>query len=520
MFPIIRRISVQAVIVTFFAFFCLTAWLAVFFLNACWLWAAIPATGLLTLAFADIRQHQHSILRNYPVVGHLRSLFEAFRPELRQYFWESDLDGKPFSRRQRSLVYQRSKESQETVAFGTQLDVGAAGHEWIAHSIYPSLFKGDLHIMIGNKQCAQPYKSSILNIGALSFGALSDAAISALNQGAKIGGFAQNTGEGGISPYHLMGGDLIWQIGTGYFGCRDAFGRFDADLFKSVAVNPLVKMIELKLSQGAKPGLGGMLPASKNTAEIAGIRNITPGTDVISPAGHTAFSNAKDMIRFVGKLRSLSDGKPVGIKLCIGSKREFREICDAIYAGNIIPDFITIDGAEGGTGAAPVEFSDHVGMPLYEAIAFAARVLREYHLEKSIRIIASGKITDGFDIIRALALGASGCYSARAMMFSLGCIQALQCHSDKCPVGIATQDRSRVHGLVASDKRVRVANYHRNTLKATVKLLEACGCEDLSEIDPANIFRKLKEGRSASYQAIYFAESEDMQSLLEVSSFN
>lgn len=499
-----RTGSARALVLLICSLASLIVWLLVIYVHVNWAWAVIPTLALFMLAVVNSTQKKHSILRNYPIIGYLRYLIESFRPELRQYLWESELDGKPFSRRQRSLVYQRAKGASENIAFGTQQDVNAPGHEWIAHSIFPKRFTGSLRVMIGNMQCKQPYDASIFNIGGMSYGALSSTAVSALNEGARMGGFAQNTGEGGISSYHLHGGQLIWQIGTGYFGCRDAFGKFSPELFRRKAGTDLVKMIELKLSQGAKPGLGGMLPANKNTPEIAAIRHVPAGRTILSPPAHTAFSNPTDMIRFVGFLRALSGGKPVGIKLCVGSKSDFTEICDAIYATNIIPDFLTIDGAEGGTGAAPVEFSDHVGMPLYDAIAFARQTLEHYNLHKAIKIIASGKIISGFDIVKALALGASCCYSARGMMFSLGCIQALQCHSGKCPVGIATQDKARAFGLDVSDKRVRVANYHQKTLDATVKLLEACGYGKLSEIDPAKIFRKVDSCHTRSFSDIYF----------------
>lgn len=496
--------SARALILLFLSVFCLIALLVTIYVNTNLMWISILAFALLILATGNSMQHRHTILRNYPVIGYIRYLIEAFRPELRQYLWESDLEGRPFNRRQRSIVYQRAKGARENVAFGTLYDVNAPGYEWIAHSMFPKKISGPLRTVIGNKQCKQPYDASILNIGAMSYGALSNTAIKALNKGAKLGGFAHNTGEGGISDYHLLGGDLIWQIGTGYFGCRDSFGKFSAELFRRKVAHPLVKMIELKISQGAKPGLGGMLPANKNTAEIAKIRHVVPGTTILSPPAHTAFSNSTDMIRFVGFLRALSGGKPIGIKLCIGNEMDFTEICDAIYATNIIPDFITIDGAEGGTGAAPIEFSDHVGMPLYDALAIASQTLKRYNLQGAIKIIASGKIITGFDIVKALSLGASCCYSARGMMLSLGCIQALQCHSGKCPVGIATQDKGRAFGLDVSDKCVRVANYHQKTLDATAKLIEACGYTKLDEINPAKVFRKVDHHHTKSFLDIYF----------------
>lgn len=518
-FPL-RRMSARAYILFFCALCNLALWPLVLFMDRTWMWLAIPALTLLTKAVINTLQAQHSILRNYPIVGYIRYMLEAVRPEMRQYFFESDIDGKPFSRRQRNLIYQRAKGVRESVAFGTPHDVTRQGYEWAAHAMFPKRFVGPMQVTIGNRQCSQPYELSILNVGAMSYGALSSAAISALNQGASIGGFAHNTGEGGISPYHLLGGDLIWQIGTGYFGCRDAFGKFDAALFKRKAANKSIKMIELKLSQGAKPGLGGILPANKNTPEIAAIRHVAPATLVASPPSHSAFSNVTEMIRFVGFLRSLSGGKPVGIKLCLGSRSDFTAICEAIYATNIIPDFMTIDGAEGGTGAAPVEFTDFVGMPLHEALAFAAQTLEDFQLDRSVKIIASGKITNAFDLIKALSLGASSCYSARGMMFAMGCIQALECNSDKCPVGIATHDKARVKGLVVSDKRVRVANYHKNTIDATVKLMEACGFEKLADIDPSKIFRKSGDDHSRSLLEIYFPKKSNVNKLFKIRSIN
>ena len=467
-----------------------------------WLLLSLP---LLLLAIQDVRQRKHAILRNYPIIGHLRYLLEKIRPEMRQYFIESDLDGKPFNRRQRSIVYQRAKNEKETVAFGMQANPAAPGYEWVAHSVYPvTLREKDLRVWIGNYQCLQPYHASIFNIGAMSYGALSKTAITALNEGARAGGFAHNTGEGGISAYHLRGGDLIWQIGTGYFGCRNAEGRFHSLAFRRNALRPEVKMIELKLSQGAKPGHGGILPAQKNTAEIAAIRQVAPGTTVHSPARHAEFDSPEGMVEFLQLLRELSDGKPVGFKLCIGDKQEFIDICHAIGRTGIIPDFMTIDGAEGGTGAAPLEFTDHLGMPLYEALAFASRTLEFFGLKDHVRLLAGGKIITGFDVLKAMSLGASACYSARGMMMALGCIQALVCDSGKCPVGVATQDARLYKGLHPADKRVRVANYHANTIKATKELMEACGFSDIESIRPSKFFRKINEQETMSFEQIYF----------------
>jgi glutamate synthase domain-containing protein 2 len=482
--------------------------------GSAWLQWILPFTLLLLIiAIRDRLQKRHTIIRNFPLIGHLRYFFEWIRPELRQYFIESDTNGKPFSRRQRSLVYQRSKNERETVAFGTVLDVERPGYEWVAHSMFPSDDNGqELRVVIGNKQCLQPYSASILNIGAMSYGAISKTAVTSLNEGARIGNFAHNTGEGGISSYHLQGGDLIWQIGTGYFGCRDERGNFDPLAFRKNALLPQVKIIELKISQGAKPGHGGILPASKNTKEIAAIRHVQPATAVHSPGRHSAFDSPKGLVQFLQLLRELSDGKPVGFKMCIGNKSEFIEIAQAIADTGIVPDFICVDGAEGGTGAAPLEFSDHIGMPLYEALAFASKTLARFGLTDDIRIIAAGKIVSAFDILKAMCLGASACYSTRGMMMALGCIQALICDSGKCPTGIATQDPALYRGLNPDDKKQRVANFHTNTIAATKQMMRACGFSDLKNIHPSKFFRRLNEQEVKSFEEIYFTEHAKMHS--------
>jgi glutamate synthase domain-containing protein 2 len=473
--------------------------------NSNWYWLMIITLPLLLVAIYDIQQKKHVVLRNFPVIGHLRYFFERIRPELRQYFFETDLDGTPFNRRQRSIVYQRAKNEKQTVAFGMQKDPNAPGYEWASHSMYPvSISQNDLKVWIGNEQCLQPYHASIYNIGAMSYGALSKTAITALNEGAAIGGFAHNTGEGGISDYHLRGGDLIWQIGTGYFGCRTENGRFNPVAFKQKASSLNVKMIELKLSQGAKPGHGGILPATKNTQEIAAIRHVKPNTTVHSPAHHAEFNNPIELLQFIQFLRHLSESKPVGFKLCIGDKQEFIDICKAIKSTGIKPDFITVDGAEGGTGAAPLEFTDHLGMPLYDALAFVKQALDEYDLSDSIKIIAAGKIITAFDILKALALGASACYSARGMMFALGCIQALQCDSGKCPVGVATQNPALYKGLDPADKKIRVANFHANTLTATKELMEACGFNAVDKVRASKFFKRIDEQTTKDFEQIYF----------------
>lgn len=468
---------------------------------------AIVILLFIAIFLNNIFQKKHSILRNYPIVGYLRYFFESFRPELRQYFFESDLDGKPFNRRQRSIVYQRAKNVRQTVPFGMQVNSLEEGYEWISHTLFPVHIKNnDLRVTVGGKNCTQPYQASILNISAMSYGSLSKTAIQSLNEGAQLGNFAHNTGEGGVSPYHLSGGNLIWQIGTGYFGCRNGNGTFSETLFAEQAAQENIKMIEIKLSQGAKPGHGGILPAAKNTPEIAAIRKVEPYTTVASPPAHSAFNNVVELAYFIKKLRELSRGKPIGIKICIGSKKEFMEIIVAMKQVNIFPDFITIDGAEGGTGAAPLEFSDSLGMPLYDALSFVHSLLKEANVRNEVKIFAAGKIITGVDIIKVLALGADACYSARGMMFSLGCIQALKCDSGKCPVGIATQEKQLYQGVDITDKKQRVKNFHLNTIKSTIEVMEACGFNTVDEITPDKIFRRLSDGKVATFDEIYFKD--------------
>ncbi len=479
--------------------------LSYFWIDA--LYAFIVVVPLIYMGIADITQTRQSIKRNFPLIGRLRYFFEMIRPEIQQYFVESDTDGAPINRNERSVIYQRAKKQIDTIPFGTQLDVYAEGYEWLTHSIAPKDFHKMDHnprVRFGGKECKQPYDMSVLNISAMSFGSLSQNAILALNGGAKLGGFAHNTGEGGLSPYHLApGGDIIWQIGTGYFGARSEDGNFSVSAFKANALKPNVKMIEIKLSQGAKPGHGGILPAKKNTPEIAAIRLVKPGTTVFSPPFHSAFSTPKELILFVKKLRELSEGKPVGFKLCVGRKSEFLSICKAMVQLNIYPDFITVDGGEGGTGAAPPEFTDHVGMPLLDALAFVDSSLRGFGIRHEMRLIAAGKVLTGFHILRAMALGADTCNSARAMMMALGCIQALECNSNTCPTGVATQDPYLMKGLVIEDKKHRVVHFHKNTVESFVELMGATGLDHTDKINRSHVYRRVFMNMVKTFEEIY-----------------
>ncbi|AEG11596.1 Glutamate synthase (NADPH) [Shewanella baltica OS183] len=448
--------------------------------------------SLVLLGLYDLFQAKHSILRNFPVIGHMRYLLEMIGPELHQYFVESDTDGKPINKNHRNYIYERAKEQNQTRPFGTQLDVYDDNYKWMQHSIYPAK-KMDTppRVIIGGKDCQQPYSASLFNISAMSFGALSKNAIQALNLGAKAGEFFHDTGEGGISEYHLRGGDLVWEIGTGYFGCRTENGCFDAEKFKQKANWEQVKMIEIKLSQGAKPGHGGVLPAAKNNQEIAEIRGVQPHTDVLSPPGHSAFSDAEGLLQFIQQLRVLSNGKPVGFKLAIGSKQEFIEICEKMLETGIKPDFITVDGAEGGTGAAPIDFSNYVGMPWEDALIFAVDTLNTYKLKKDIKVITATKIFTAFDLFKALCIGADVCNSARGMMLALGCVQSLKCNTNECPTGVATNNPTLVRGLVVAEKWKRVRNYHQHMLDDFLALLAASGCHSLDEMNRNLIYRKV-----------------------------
>jgi len=465
------------------------------------LWLFVVVGPLLVLGLHDMFQHNHTILRNFPLLGHFRYLFEMISPEIQQYFIERNTDGTPICRTHRSLVYQRAKEELETRPFGTQLNIYKSSYNGLKHSMFPvELCEDDFRTTIGSSACKQPYSASVLNISAMSYGSLSKSAVLALSKGANKGNFYHNTGEGGISDFHIEGGaDLVWQIGTAYFGCRTQDGCFNPDAFKEKACMDQVKMIELKLSQGAKPGHGGVLPAEKNTPEIAEIRMVEPYTTIQSPPGHREFSDSLGLLEFVQKLRTLSEGKPVGFKLCIGREDEFVELCNMMKKTGIKPDFITIDGAEGGTGAAPLEFTDSVGMPLLPALEFADKTLKEAGLRDEITLIASGKVITAISIMNRLAHGADVCNAARAFMLTLGCIQALRCNSNTCPTGVATQDPMLEKGLVVEDKYRRVANFHKNTIHALKELMAAAGVNSLDEVT-GEIFMEAKDWAKEHYE--------------------
>lgn len=465
------------------------------------LFGSAALAGLSAVGIHDLIQTKHSISRNYPILAHLRFLFEKVRPEIRQYFIESDTEALPFTRDQRSLVYQRAKGVNDKVPFGTKQDIHGDGYEWINHSMAPkpinhSGFRVD--IGAGKPGVSKPYSSSVFNISAMSFGSLSANAILALNRGAQAGGFAHDTGEGSISKHHREGGgDLIWEIGSGYFGCRNEDGTFSEEIFRKNAGSDQVKMIEIKLSQGAKPGHGGILPGRKVTIEIADARGVRVGQDCISPAAHSAFDDPVGLLRFVERLRALSGGKPTGFKLCIGHPWEFFAIAKAMLHTGITPDFIVVDGSEGGTGAAPVEFADHVGSPLAEGLRIVHDTLTGVGLRSQIKIGASGKIVSSFDIARAMANGADWCNSARGFMFALGCIQSMACHTDTCPTGVATQDPTRSGALNVPDKAARVASFHKATVDALAELVAAAGLSHPEQITADHIMRRGTDGKAA-----------------------
>ena len=471
------------------------------------LWLLLLVIPLILLGLYDMFQTSHTIWRNFPLFGRGRWIMESIRPYIRQYLIESDTDGAPINRMFRNIIYQRAKNARETVPFGTRINTYRTGYEWIGHSLSAidvNEVDHDLRISVGGPDCKQPYLASIFNISAMSFGALSCNAILALNSGAKRGGFYHNTGEGGLSDYHLEhDGDLVWQIGTAYFGCRDEHGHFSAEAFREKASLAVVRMIEIKLSQGAKPGHGGILPANKNTPEIAKIRGVEAGVEIDSPPAHSTFDSPLGLVKFIAQLRELSGGKPVGFKLSIGRQSEFVAICKAMVETGIYADFITVDGGEGGTGAAPLEYTNSIGMPLREALAFVDDCLTGYGLRQHIRVIASGKILTGFHLIKNFALGADICNSARGMMLALGCVHSLTCNSNQCPSGVTTQNPRLYRGLVVTDKAQRVAQFHAKTVHATAEIIASAGLHHTSELNRTHIYRRISQNSIQSYDQIF-----------------
>src|ERR1700710_2678907 len=461
--------------------------------------------ALTALGIRDITQKSHAVLRNYPISAHIRFLLEEIRPEMRQYFFESEKDGMPFSRDTRAVIYQRAKMVLDKRPFGTQEDVYKEGYGWMHHCVAPKPNAGEkFRVLIGGRDCGKPYSASVFNISAMSFGALSPNAVRALNAGAKKGDFAHDTGEGGVSPYHREnGGDLIWEIGSGYFGCRNRDGTFNAEEFARIAADDQIKMVELKVSQGAKPGHGGVLPAAKVSEEISRIRGVGMGEDCISPPYHKAFSTPLEMMAFIGEMRRLSGGKPARFKLCIRLPWEFLAICKAMLQTGIYPDFIVVDGNEGGTGAAPLEFMDHLGMPMREGVNFVHNALVGIKARDRIRLGASGKIATAFDMARAMAIGADWCNSARGFMFSLGCIQSLSCHTDRCPTGVTTQDPTRNRALFVPDKIERVFNYHHSTLHALTELIAAAGLDHPQQIRPIHFSKRTSTTEVLPFAKLY-----------------
>jgi glutamate synthase domain-containing protein 2 len=461
--------------------------------------------ALAIIGTIDLFQTRHAVLRNYPLTAHIRFLLEEIRPEIRQYFLESEKDGTPFSRDKRAIVYQRAKRALDKRPFGTQNDVYASGYEWLDHSMAPRpVSKEPFRIDIGGPDCTKPYSASIFNVSAMSFGSLSANAIRALNGGARKGNFAHDTGEGGYSSYHREnGGDIIWEIGSGYFSCRNDDGTFSPEKFEQNAKNDQIRMVELKLSQGAKPGHGGVLPAAKVSAEISETRGVPMGVDCISPSCHSAFSTPIELMQFIATMRRLSGGKPAGFKLCIGHPWEFLAVCKAMVETEIYPDFIVVDGKEGGTGAAPLEFTDHLGMPLREGLNFVHNALIGINARDRIKIGASGKIISAFDIARVMALGADWCNSARGFMFALGCIQSQACHTDKCPTGVSTQDPARQRALVVPDKAERVFNFQRATVEALAELVAAAGLDHPTQFAPAHFSRRVSPHEVRSFAELY-----------------
>ncbi len=470
-------------------------------------WWVLVAVAIVLLAVAvyDLVQRRHAVLRNYPLLGHLRYLLESVRPELQQYFIERNFDGRPYDRDTRTLIYERAKGIAGEKAFGTERDLNAVGYEYLLHTAVPVPTPAEPHrVRVGGPQCSRPYDMALLNVSGMSFGALSSHAVLALNGGAARGGFAQDTGEGGLTRYHLEpGGDLIWELGSGYFGARTADGDFDPALFADKAAHDAVKGVELKLSQGAKPGIGGVLPAAKVNAEIAAARGVPVGQICVSPPAHRVFGTPRELVRFLARMRELAGGKPVGFKLCIGSRVEVLAICKAMVSEGSAPDFIVVDGAEGGTGAAPPEYSDHVGQPLTEGLMTLHNALVGVGLRDRIRVGAAGKVATGSDIVKRLIQGADYANAARAMMMAIGCIQAQRCHTNTCPVGVATQDPRRTRALDVGDKTQRVVRYQRATVAEAQRIMSSMGAHSPAELRPEQLMRRVGHSDTRSYAQLF-----------------
>ena len=468
-------------------------------------WGYLALLPLIGVGIYDIRHGQHNVLRNYPVIGHIRYFAEFIRPEIQQYFIATNQSGRPYPREVRDLVVARARGHQALLPFGTQHDLLNTGEDFALHSLAAKPAPtGDGRVRFGLPGCARPYDASRFNISAMSFGSLSKNAIHAMNVGARLASCYQDTGEGGLADHHLDGGgDIVWELGTGYFGCRTEDGRFDPDTFAAKAAHDHVKMVEIKLSQGAKPSHGGLLPAAKVTPEISRFRGVPMGRDCISPALHSAFEGPTGLLEFVEQLRVLSGGKPVGFKLCVGPRREFLSIVKAMVETGIRPDFIVIDGAEGGTGAAPVEFSNRLGMPINEALPFVHNALVGAGVRGDMRLVASGKVASGFDMVVKCALGADSCSAARAFMFTVGCIQALRCHTNSCPTGVATQDPARARAIIVADKSRMVANYHNATVAMFLDLVGAMWLERVADLGPHHILRRMDDSSARAYDTIY-----------------
>ena len=469
-----------------------------------WIWLAVIGALLAALGAYDLIQRRHSILRNYPILGHGRFMLEAIRPELQQYFIERNYDGRPYDRDTRTSIYQRAKGIKDEQAFGTERDTFAVGYEWLMHSAAPLDPPKEVpRVRIGGPDCRQPYDMALLNVSAMSFGALSGAALTALNRGAAAGGFAHDTGEGGLTKYHENGADIVWELGSGYFGARSKDGGFDEGEFRDKAAHERIRMVSLKLSQGAKPGIGGVLPAAKVTREIAAARDVPEGVKCVSPSTHRVFATPRELVLFMARMRELAGGKPAGFKLCVGSRREVLAVCKAMVAEGVAPDFIVVDGSEGGTGAAPLEFEDHVGTPLTEGLITMHNALVGVGLRDQVALGASGKVATGSDVLKRLAQGADYTNAARAMMMAVGCIQAQRCHTNTCPVGVATQDPRRARALDVADKSERVRRYQEATLQQVLQLTAAMGLGAPGEIGPWHLLRRIDHTTTASYFELY-----------------